>query len=179
MTRKSQRSAVPGPQYARMAIRTGNFSRNSKVLSPGAHTGQSLTAGIPMIKSGQGCLLQPQWLSQGHCDSPDPPGFSAACRRRAATREDWIVTSIAVLRGTGSEGDGASKHAKRSPGRLSLLGMSMGTSKAQLSPAARRPSRAIISSTCSCRDTQPQGARWQLSVAWSPAESIVGWYCRQ
>jgi hypothetical protein len=47
----------------------------------------------------------------------DPPGFSAACRRLAATRDDRMVTSIAVLRGTRFEGDGASKHVIKSPGR--------------------------------------------------------------
>jgi hypothetical protein len=142
MTRKSRRSAAPGLQYARIAIRISTSLGTPRYFLQGHQTGQSLTDGIPMIKSGQWCLLQrlqPQWLSQGYCASfsanvADPPGFSAACRRRAATRDDRIVTSIAVLRGKGLEVDGSSKHANRLPGRLPLLGMSIGTSKAQLSP---------------------------------------------
>jgi hypothetical protein len=35
-TRTSRRSAAPGQQYMRLAIRIDNFSRNSKVLSPDA-----------------------------------------------------------------------------------------------------------------------------------------------
>jgi hypothetical protein len=104
-----------------------------------------------MIKSRPGCLpkrLRPKWPLQGHCASPaqrlvtDSAGVSAAYRRRAATRVDRMVTSIAVLHGTGFEQDGASEHANRSPGRLSLCGMSIGISRAQLSPAARSPSHA-------------------------------------
>jgi hypothetical protein len=36
MARKSRRRVAPGLQYARTAIRIDNFSRNSRVLSPGA-----------------------------------------------------------------------------------------------------------------------------------------------
>jgi hypothetical protein len=50
----------------------------------------------------------------------DPPGFLAACRRRAATREDRVVMTIAVQHSTGFEGDCACKHANRAPGCLSL-----------------------------------------------------------
>jgi hypothetical protein len=150
--RKSRRSAAPGLQYARMAIRMDNFSRNSKVLSTGAPYWSKLNGWKSHYKVGTGVTASAAAAATAFARSlrfscsanvADPPGFSAACRRRAATREDRIVTSIAVLRVTGSEEDHVSKHANRSPGRFSLFGMSIGTSKAQLSPAARRPSRAI------------------------------------
>jgi hypothetical protein len=181
MIRKSRRSAAPGLQYARMPFRIDNFSMNSEVLSPRARYWSKLNGWKSHAKAGKGFPAAAAAAAMAFARSlrfsfsenvADPPSFSAACRRRAATREDRIEMTIAVLRGTGSKWDGASKNAKRSPGRFSPLGIPIGASKAQSIPAALRSSRTIIFLTCSYRDTQPQGARWQLSVAWSPSESI-------
>jgi hypothetical protein len=130
MTRKRRRSAAPGLQYARRAIRIDNLSRNSKVLSPGApywlnlngwNSHDKVRTGMPAAAGAAAMAFARSLRFTSSENVADLPGPAAACRRRAATREDRIVTSFAVFRGTGSEGDGASKHANRSPGRLSCL----------------------------------------------------------
>jgi hypothetical protein len=50
MTRKSRNGAAPGLQYARPAVRTDDFSQNSKVLAPDAAYWSSSTAGSLMTK---------------------------------------------------------------------------------------------------------------------------------
>jgi hypothetical protein len=114
MTRKSRRSAAPGLQYARTSIRIDKFPRNSKVLSPGAPYWSKLNgwkfhdkigAGVAAAAAAAAMAFARSLCFSCSANVADPAGFSAACRRRTAAREDQIVTSIAVLRGTRSEGD--------------------------------------------------------------------------
>jgi hypothetical protein len=100
MTRKSQRNAAPGLQYARMAIRIDNFSRNSKVLSPGApywskRNGwnflDKVGTGVPAAAVAAATAFARSLRFSCSANVADRLGLSAACRRRAATREDRIV----------------------------------------------------------------------------------------
>jgi hypothetical protein len=109
----------------------------------------------------------------------DRLGLSAACRRRLATSEERMATSIAVLRGAGFEGEDASNQVKTSHKVVVTVRDKHWDPRVQTIPAARSPSRPISFLRFSCRDTEPQGARWQLSVAWLPSNFIVTSHWRQ
>jgi hypothetical protein len=120
--RKPQRGVVPRLQCAPSRIPSDNFSRNYEVITVGAANRSNPNGWKSHDKIGTGVLaaaavaamaLTRQLSFSSSANVANNPGLSSACRLGAATSEDRIVTTIAVLRGAGFEGEGASKPANR------------------------------------------------------------------
>jgi hypothetical protein len=101
----SRHRAAPGLQYARLAVRIDNFSRNSKVLSPGAAYWSTLNGwksrdkvgtGMPAAAAAAATAFARSLRFSYTANVADHQGLSAAYRRRAAKREGRMVTSITV-----------------------------------------------------------------------------------
>jgi hypothetical protein len=93
-----------------------SISRNSKVLSPGVHYRSQLNGwesydnvgtGVPAAAAEAPMDFARSLRFSCSANVVDPQSLSAACRRRVASLENRVVTSIPELRGTGFEGDGA------------------------------------------------------------------------